>query len=128
MKVIIAVLAVALVLPASALAMPTSSVEQDPPGSNVTAIGTDVAAPDQQSPATGASHLPAIGTDAAAADQQAPSFAPPPVRVVPVEAPDSGFDATDAGMGAAGAAILMCVALGGAMTIRRRRQPAAVAG
>jgi hypothetical protein len=127
MKVIIAVLAVALVLPASALAMPTSSVEQDPPGSNVTAIGTDVAAPDQQSPATGASHLPAIGTDAAAADQQAPSFAPR-VTVVPVEAPDSGFDAADAGMGAAGAAILMCVALGGAMTIRRRRQPSAVAG
>ena len=127
MKVIIAVLAVAFVLPAGALAMPTSGVEQNPPGARPLAFGTDVAAADQQSPVTGASRLPAIGTDVAAADQQAPSSAPR-VTVVPVEAPDSGFEAGDAGMGAAGAAILMCIALGGAMTIRRRRQTAAVAG
>jgi hypothetical protein len=124
MKVIIAVLAVALVLPAGALAMPTSSVEQNPSGSQMTANGTDVAAPDQQSPVTGASHLPAIGTDTAASDQQAPSSAPR-VTVVAVDGPGAGFDAADAGIGAAGAALLMCVALGGAVMVRRRRAPSA---
>jgi hypothetical protein len=134
MKVIFAVLAVALVLPAGAFAMPTSGLtqdqrapdQQDPmsAGPRVQAIGTDVAAPDQQSPVTRASRLPAVGTDVAASDQQAPRFAPH-VTVAAVQAPDAGFDAADAAMGAAGAALVMCIALGGAVMVRRRREPSA---
>lgn len=132
MKVIIAVLAVALVLPAGAFAMPASGLTQDQrapdqqvpfsAGPRVQAIGTDVAAPDQQSPASGASRLPAVGTDVAASDQQAPRSATH-VTVAAVQAPDAGFNAADAAMGAAGAALLMTIALGGAVMVRRRREP-----
>jgi hypothetical protein len=107
-KAAIAVLAVVLAIPAGALANP----EPAPPS----ARGTDVAAPDQQSPITLPPNVPAIGTDVAAPDQQAPIVASAPVSVAPA---DSGFDWSDAGMGALIAAF--AASFGAAVFVRRRR-------
>jgi hypothetical protein len=107
MKALVTILAVALVLPAGAVAR------------------TDFRAPDQQEPMSGASRLPAIGTDVAAPDQQAPPSQP---HVTIVRAPSqaaSGFDWADAGVGAGGAVLLVSVSLGAALTLRRRQTPVA---
>jgi hypothetical protein len=62
-----------------------------------------------------ASHLPALGTDVAAPDQQASKPAP-----APVSAPsDSGLDWGDAGL--IGGAALAAFAIAGAVGVRRRR-------
>jgi hypothetical protein len=68
-----------------------------------------------------ASHLPAVGTDVAALDQQASKPGPAPVS----SSADSGLDRTDAGM-IAGAA-LAAFAIAGAVGLRRRR-PTPLAG
>jgi hypothetical protein len=79
--------------------------------------------------------LPALhakGTDVAAPDQQAPKF---PSRVEVYRAPPStpqaagGFDWADAGVGAGGAALLVTISLGAALTFRRRqgRSPSVIA-
>jgi hypothetical protein len=107
-KTVIAVIAVVLAIPASALADPNPA----PPS----ARGTDVAAPDQQSPITLPPNVAAAGTDVAAPDQQAPIVAPAPVSVAPA---DSAFDWSDAGMGAITAAF--AASFGAAVFVRRRR-------
>lgn len=107
MKTVIAVLAVVLALPAGALA-------RTDPG-QPKALGTDVAAPDQQSPIELPRYLATRGTDVAAPDQQAP-------KVVP--AADSGFDWSDAGVGALTAVLVGSASLGAVLFVRRRH-PAA---
>lgn len=104
MKAVIAVLAVVLAIPASAVA-------------HTDAIGTDVAAPDQQNPIVAPGHLTARGTDVAAPDQQAPTVAPAPS---PVAHADSGFDLSDAGIGALTAVLIGSASLGAAAFVRRR--------
>jgi hypothetical protein len=103
-KAVIAVLAVVLAIPASALA-------------HTDALGTDVAAPDQQSPIVSPQHLTARGTDVAAPDQQAPTVVSAPL---PVAHADSGFDWSDAGVGAVTAVLIGSAALGAAVFVRRR--------
>jgi hypothetical protein len=90
--------------PATALAMP---VEPPGPGSPITSRVPDVPP-----------RLPAIGTDVAAPDQQSSPRSPSP-------APTSGasdFDWTDAGLGAAVATSLLALSLVGGITLRRRQQ------
>jgi hypothetical protein len=111
---------------------------------------SDARAPDQRTPHDIPSYLPTTGTDVAAADQQAstrhtiPSYLPknPVDAAVHTErasvggpgadpAPSgSGFDWSDAGVGAASAACLVALSLAGAMALRRRerRPPSALAG
>jgi hypothetical protein len=115
-KAVIAVLAVVFAIPAGALAADTAPA---PPR----AFGTDVAAPDQQSPIAQPAHLPATGTDVAASDQQAPAVA---VVSVPsrVAHADSGLDWSDAGVGALTAVLVASASLGAAAFVRRRH-PAA---
>jgi hypothetical protein len=112
-KAIIAVLAVVLAIPAAAVARTDAA--------QPVAVGTDVAAPDQQNPIVAPGHLTAIGTDVAAPDQQAPA--------APAPAPhaDSGFDWSDAGLGALTGALVVSASIGAAVSIRRR-QPAATGG
>src|SRR5687768_14566344 len=105
MKYFIAVLALVLALPAAAVAMPVTSDPIAPDqksSSTVNARGTDVAAADQQSPKP--SPVNARGTDVSAPDQQSPL-----VRVVevPASVPQSGFDWTDALIGAVAALALL---------------------
>jgi len=68
----------------------SADVAHADPARHLPAIGTDVAAPDQQAslPATPsiARHVPASGTDVAAIDQQAPAAPAPPAA----SAGDSG--------------------------------------
>ena len=111
---------------------------------------SDARAPDQRTPHEIPSYLPTTGTDVAAADQQAstrhtiPSYLPSnPVDAarhtewasVGGAADDpassgSGFDWSDAGVGAAGAACVIALSFAGAMVLRRRerRPPSALAG
>jgi hypothetical protein len=111
-KAVIAVLAVVLAIPAGALA-------RTDPGQPI-ALGTDVAAPDQQSPITLPPRVPAVGTDVAAPDQQAPVVAAAPAPS-PVAHADSGFDWSDAGMGALSAAFVVSASFGAAVFVRRHR-------
>jgi hypothetical protein len=102
----IAALALALLaFPATALAAP-----QDLPSSS---LGIP---PELASPPAVPSHLPAIGTDVAAPDQQSS----PPGVSIQTESASSGFDWTDAGIGAAGTVSLLGIALAGALALRRR--------
>jgi hypothetical protein len=111
-KAVIAALAVVLAIPAGALADPNPAPQHP--------RGTDVAAPDQQNPIIAPAHVPATGTDVAAPDQQAPAAAPAPA---PVAHADSGFDLSDAGIGAL-TAVLLGSASFGAVAFVRRRHPA----
>ena len=120
---IITALAVALVLPAGALAgqaddairlqAPHSSLAVQPAPS-----GPDLRAPDQQAPASVASRLFTRGTDVAAPDQQAP-IAPAAVEPVTRPVAPDGFDWGDAGLGAV--AVLMLVVGAGVLAAHRRR-------
>ena len=87
------------------------------------AVPDDLRAPDQRSPRDMPSHLPATGTDVAAPDQQASTGAR---SLAPASAPSAsagdGFDWTDAGIGAAGAASLVGISLAGVVALRGRRQ------
>jgi hypothetical protein len=86
------------------------------------AVPDDLRAPDQRSPRDVPSHLPATGTDVAAPDQQASTGAG---SLAPASTPASagdGFDWTDAGIGAAGAASLLGISLAGVVALRGRRQ------
>jgi hypothetical protein len=73
-----------------------------------------------------APRLPAVGTDAAAPDQQSSA---PAASTAPASA-GSEFDWSDAGIGAAVATALLGVSLAGGVTARRRqhRRPSAFAG
>jgi hypothetical protein len=115
MKALTTALVVALAVPAAA-----------------SAADTDYPAPEGPIPVTSPTRLAAQGTDVAAPDQQAPKF---PSRVEVYRAPPSapqaagGFDWADAGVGAGGAALLVTISLGAALTIRRRqgRPPSVIA-
>jgi hypothetical protein len=114
MKALTTALVVALAVPAAA------------------AADTDYPAPGGPIRVTSPARLAAQGTDVAAADQQAPKF---PSRVGVYRAPPStvhtadGFDWADAGVGAGGAALLVTISLGAALTLRRRqgRPPSVIA-
>lgn len=113
MKTLIAVVAVALLVPAAAAVADSP----DRTGSHLPAIGTDVAASDQQSPVQGSG---ALGTDVAAGDQQSPVQHSPTAT--------SGFEWDDAAVGAAVAITLAAMAGVAATALRRRRRASAVAG
>ena len=110
MKTVIAVLAVVLAIPASALA----GTEPGQPK----ALGTDVAAADQQNPAP-PPRVIAKGTDVAARDQQSPVVAAAPSPSPSAHA-ESGFDLSDAGVGALTAVLVGSAAVGAAVFVRRR--------
>jgi hypothetical protein len=129
MRTFITAVAVALVLPASALAIPSndeiralsphSSLAVQPAPSSA---GLDLRAPDQSDPMTGPSRLFAPGTDVAAPDQQAPI---PAVghRAVHHAAPvGNGFDWGAAAIGAAGIVAMLSIVAGlGVLGVNRRR-------
>jgi hypothetical protein len=103
----IAALFVAFVaFPTVASAIPPEDGTRRPPPPLVQPAGPEVP-----------SHLPARGTDVAAPDQQASKPAPAPVS----ELSDSGFDWTDAGIGAIAGTALAAFAIAGAVGLRRRR-------
>jgi hypothetical protein len=128
MRRFITAMALAVIaFPATALAMPD---EQHGSGSPLTSrvhhIAPDQRAPDQQTTRAVPPRLPAIGTDVAAPDQQAsaPDDSPAPPSAV------SEFDWSDAGIGAGVATGLLAIALAGGITVRRRqhRRASALAG
>jgi hypothetical protein len=113
----IAALALALLaFPATALAAPQDLRHEAPSSS----LGVP---PELASPQVVPSHLPAVGTDVAAPDQQSS----PRGVSIPTESAsdDGGFDWADAGIGAAGAVSLFGIALAGALALRRRSSPLA---
>ena len=101
MKPFLAVLAVTLALPVSALARPAQDQPVRHQAPAVHALGTDVAAPDQQ-----ASKLPTSG---------------------PVVVSSDGFDWSAAGIGAASGIVLLLAMLGAGSVVRRRRHTSAAA-
>ena len=126
-------LAIALVLPAGALAVttndairaraPHSSLAVQPP-----APGGDLRAPDQQAPAgkPTAAVLPRLftrGTDVAAPDQQAPIAAVAP-RPAPRPVAGDGFHWGDAALGAAGGLALLTLVAGFGVAGSHRRRGA----
>ena len=135
MKRRIAALTAALVaFPAVAFADPPESVTghwAPPPlvvpdsgyvPSHLPALGTDVAAPDQQASKPAPSlTVSAKGTDVAAADQQASK----PVALTVSTGDD--FDWSDAGVGALAGTALAAFAIAGAVGLRRR-PPTPLAG
>jgi hypothetical protein len=104
-KPFLAILALALALPVSAFARP-ADVRNDPQvtsGSlHVTVRGTDVSAPDQQSPI-------------------------PPASVHVTAPRGDGFDWASATIGAAVAIVLLAAMLGMTAMLRRRRHPSVAA-
>jgi hypothetical protein len=131
MRTLITTMAVALTLPASALAAPATEPGPQAPGRQVPsqiptrlfAPGTDVAAPDQQAPRP--TRLFAPGTDVAAPDQQAAIPASTPRRVTPVAG--DGFDWGDAAIGAGGLVLITAVGGLGVASVHRRRSADPVA-
>jgi hypothetical protein len=132
MRPFITALAMALALPASALAVPAndviraqaphSSLAVQPPATAATAAA-DLRAPDQQDGATLPKRLPTPGTDVAAPDQQAP-LGPVAHQSAPRAAGHTaaeGFDWADAAIGAGGLALLTIVAAFGVLGAQRRR-------
>jgi hypothetical protein len=113
----IAALALALLaFPATALAAP-QDLRHEAPSSSLGIPPELASRPAVPSHLVGR-HLPAVGTDVAAPDQQSS----PRGVSVPTESASasSGFDWADAGIGAAGAASLFGIALAGALSLRRR--------
>ena len=98
MKSFLAVMAVLLVLPGAAFAR----LDEPPVGSSSLGPSPAVQAP---------------GTNVAAPDQQSPKIPPAPVHV---STPAPGFDWGTAAIGAATSLVLMSALLGVALTLRRR--------
>jgi hypothetical protein len=123
----IAALAVALVaFPATASAASNASGSEQLPSSSL-GIPPHVAN-GQPTLNDVPQYLPAVGTDVAAGDQQASSpGAPAPVSATASDS--SEFDWSDAGIGAATAVSLMGISLAGGMVLRRRQdgRPSAIA-
>jgi hypothetical protein len=111
MKSLLAVLAVLLLVPAAASAMPIG----DPVPGSSPAPQQDLRNPDQRAPSV--VPIQVHGTDVAAVAQQSPKVAPAPVHV---SAPAPGFDWGTAAIGAAMSLVLMAALLGIAVTVRRR--------
>ena len=131
MKPLFAVLAVLLVLPASALAKPVDPSQMR--GGSLAASPElaspkqDLRAPDQTGPRVHVTAVQARGTDVAAPDQQS---GPTPVTV-PAGATDAeGFDWNAAAIGAATGIALLTALLSMGFTLRRRqaRRPSAAIG
>jgi hypothetical protein len=128
MKPFLAILAVALALPMSAFAAPADL--RQAPGVTSGSLGVtnpqqDLRNPDQRVPVVhSAPAVHALGTDVAARDQQA-SEPPTGVRIsVPR---DDGFDWAAASIGAAGGIALLVAMLGTTVALRRRRRPSVAA-
>jgi hypothetical protein len=111
MRIFITALAMALVLPASALATPPQDVIR-------------AQAPPHFSPVV-PKRLYAPGTDVAAPDQQAPIPPAAPRRVTPVAG--DGFDWGDAAIGAGGLVLITLVGGFGVAGVHRRRSAHPVA-
>lgn len=116
----------ALALALGAIAAPTALANGTPTGPIVrpnpdeqTAI-VNQATPSPTQGAPVARPNPDEQTTSSAADRQ-PRVSVPPTTIVRVITP-SGFDWGDAGIGAAGGLGLTLVALGGALTVGRRRE------
>src|SRR4051812_48296364 len=139
MKSLLAVLAVLLLAPAAASAMPIDGPVLSGSRGAPPARGTNVAAPDQQSPKAFVVPVQVRGTNVAASDQQAPKALVAPPRVggtnvaasdqrapnpapapVPAAAAAPGFDWGTAAIGAAPSLLLMTALFGIAVTLRRR--------
>ena len=131
MRTFITALAMALALPASALAVaPNDQIRARAPHSSLAVQpappAADLRAPDQQAPtgrrpATIPSRLFPRGTDVAAPDQQAPVAGVAP-RSTPRPVAGDGFDWGDAAVGAAGSLALMTMVAGfGVLGSHRRR-------
>lgn len=109
-KRLVVALAVAVVaFPAGALALPydPSTRDHQVPSSSL-GVPPELMLP---------RHIPATGTDVAAPDQQSPVD-----TSVPAPAPSGNdFDWGDAGIGAGSAIALLAVSLGSAFSLRRRR-------
>jgi hypothetical protein len=130
MKPLFTVLALMLALPASALAKPDDLRNSQPVRSGSLAASPALASPKQDLRAPDrdpVAPVPVRGTDVAAPDQQSPR---PPVSVpVPVPHAD-GFDWNAAGIGAAAGIALLTGLLATGLTRRRRqaRRPSAATG
>jgi hypothetical protein len=85
------------------------------------AAPSDLRAPDQRTASDLAPRLEAAGTDVAAPDQQASTRSAAPVPVTAPAPAADGFDWGDAGIGSAGAAAVIALALSGGIALRRRR-------
>jgi hypothetical protein len=109
MRIFITALAMALVLPASALAVTAEDVIR-------------AQAPPHSSPVV-PKRLPTPGTDVAAPDQQAPIAVAAPRNLPSAAAPTAadGFDWGDAAIGAAALALLVTVSGVGLLAAQRRR-------
>jgi hypothetical protein len=94
------------------------------------AAPSDLRAPDQRTASDLAPRLEAAGTDVAAPDQQASTTSAVPVAAPAPASVADGFDWGDAGIGSAGAAAVVALALSGGIALRRRRldSPSALAG
>lgn len=104
MKRLITTLAVAtFAFPAGALAVPPHALDRHAP-----------AGPPVETTLAIAKRLPASGTDVAAPDQQSPVSAPAPASS------GGDFDWSDAGIGAGAAICLAAASLAGATVMRRR--------
>jgi hypothetical protein len=109
-RCIVALFIAFVAVPSAALAMPPENVRRhwSPPPSVQPGTDEGTYLPSQ---------LPAKGTDVAALDQQAPVFSSTPAS----EPADSGFDWSDAGVGALAGTTLAAFAIAGAVGLRRRR-------
>ena len=124
-------LAIALVLPASALAVtpndeiraraPHSSLAVQPPASDQDLRSPDQQTPPGQRPVTALSRLFTRGTDVAAPDQQTP-IAAVVTRPAPRPVAGDGFDWGDAAIGAAGGLALLTIVAGFGVAGSHRRR------
>ena len=106
------------------VAAPDQQASKPAPSLTVSAKGTDVAAADQQASKSAPSlTVSAKGTDVAAADQQASKSAPVALTV----STGDDFDWADAGVGALAGTALAAFAIAGAVGLRRR-PPTPLAG
>jgi hypothetical protein len=117
MKILVAAIAIALLVPAGAIA--------DIPDQSRPDIGPS--RPVGMPPHLSGSHPSALGTDVAASDQQSP-VQRPAGAVAPSPAADaSGFEWDDAAVGAAAAITLVAMTGVAGTALRRRRRASALA-
>jgi len=112
MKPVLIVLAVLLLVPAAASARPVDRSGSPPV---LAAPRQDLRHPDRRAPYVAPFEI--HGTNVAAPDQQSPKVASAPVHVA---APAPGFDWGTAAIGAATSLLLMTALFGIAVTVRRR--------
>jgi hypothetical protein len=117
-KILVAAMAVALMVPAGAIADIPDQSRPDIGPSRPVGVPSHLSGP----------HPSSLGTDVAASDQQSP-VQRPTGAVAPSPAADaSGFEWDDAGVGAAAAITLVAMTGVAATALRRRRRASALAG